>query len=46
MIKKMSSALSWQQLVSELPNETVDIDDKGHYDAKKPPNFAAWMQGE
>ncbi|MDF7672507.1 AbrB family transcriptional regulator [Lactobacillus sp. ESL0701] len=43
IIKKMPTALEWADLIKGIPTEKVDIDKKGHYDAKKSPDFHDWM---
>lgn len=42
-IKKLPTALDWANLVKEIPVEDVEIDEKGHYDPKKSPDFHDWM---
>ena len=42
-IKKMPTALDWANLVKEIPVEDVEIDENGHYDPKKSPDFHDWM---
>lgn len=42
-IKKLPTALDWANLVKEIPVEDVDIDENGHYDPKKSPDFHDWM---
>lgn len=38
-IKKLPTALDWSDLVKQYPVENVDIDENGHYDPKKSPDF-------
>ena len=42
-IKKLPTALDWANLVKQIPVENVDIDENGHYDPKKSPDFHDWM---
>lgn len=42
-IKKLPSALDWADLVSQIPEEKVEIDKNGHYNPKKSPDFHDWM---
>lgn len=42
-IKKLPTALDWANLVKEIPVEDVEIDENGHYDPKKSPDFHDWM---
>ena len=42
-IKKLPSALDWADLIKEIPVENVEIDENGHYDPKKSPDFHDWM---
>lgn len=42
-IKKLPSALDWADLIKEIPVENVEIDENGHYDPKKSPDFHNWM---
>lgn len=42
-IKKLPTALDWANLVKQIPVEDVDIDENGHYDPKKSPEFHDWM---
>ncbi|RMC51156.1 AbrB/MazE/SpoVT family DNA-binding domain-containing protein [Lactobacillus sp. ESL0225] len=43
IIKKLPTALNWANLVKQLPVEDIDIDENGHYDSKKSPDFHDWM---
>lgn len=43
LIKKLPTALDWANLVKEIPVEDVDIDEHGHYDPQKSPDFHDWM---
>lgn len=43
LIKKLPTALDWANLVKEIPVEDVEIDNNGHYDPKKSPDFHDWM---
>ena len=42
-IKKLPTSLDWANLVKQIPVENVDIDENGHYDPKKSPDFHDWM---
>lgn len=42
-IKKLPTALDWSNLVKQYPVENVDIDENGHYDPKKSPDFHDWI---
>lgn len=42
-IKKLPTALDWADLVKQYPVEDVEIDENGHYDPKKSPDFHDWM---
>ncbi|MDU4240712.1 AbrB/MazE/SpoVT family DNA-binding domain-containing protein [Limosilactobacillus fermentum] len=42
-IKKLPTALDWSDLVKQYPVEDVDIDENGHYDPEKSPDFHDWM---
>lgn len=42
-VKKLPTALDWENLIFELPEEKVKIDKNGNYDPKKSPNFHDWM---
>lgn len=42
-IKKLPTALDWANLVKQIPIEDVEIDENGHYDPKKSPDFHDWM---
>ncbi len=42
--KKVPSANDWWQLFKNVPVERVDLDENGHYDPKKSPNFDNWMR--
>lgn len=33
----------WHDLMKKIPNETVNIDNNGHYDEKLSPDFHDWM---
>ncbi|WP_105957310.1 AbrB/MazE/SpoVT family DNA-binding domain-containing protein [Apilactobacillus quenuiae] len=46
LIKKMPSGLEWQNLINQIPNEQVNIDNNGNYDAEESPNFDKWMKEE
>ncbi|WP_125588253.1 AbrB/MazE/SpoVT family DNA-binding domain-containing protein [Companilactobacillus jidongensis] len=43
VLKKQPTALDWHNLVKDLPTELVDVDEDGHYDSKKSPDFHDWM---
>lgn len=38
-IKNLPTALDWSDLVKQYPVENIDIDENGHYDPKKSPDF-------
>lgn len=38
-IKKLPTAIDWKELVEKIPVEDVEIDEDGHYDPKKSPDF-------
>lgn len=42
-INKLPTANDWADLIKDIPVENVDIDQNGHYDAKKSPHFHEWM---
>lgn len=42
-IKKLPTVLDWTNLVKEIPVEDVEIDENGHYNPKKSPDFHDWM---
>ncbi|WP_304652913.1 AbrB/MazE/SpoVT family DNA-binding domain-containing protein [uncultured Ligilactobacillus sp.] len=42
-IKKLPTAIDWKELVEQIPVEDVEIDEDGHYDQKKSPDFHDWM---
>ena len=42
-IKKLPSALDWADLIKEIPVENVEINENGHYNPKKSPDFHDWM---
>ena len=43
-IKKVPSSLNWDKLIKDIPNEKVEFDRAGHYDAAKSPYFDEWMK--
>lgn len=43
-IKKVPSSLNWDELIEDIPNEKVEFDREGHYDADKAPHFDEWMK--
>lgn len=43
ILRKLPTELEWQDLIKDIPVETVDIDQNGHYDPKKAPDFHDWM---
>lgn len=43
LVKKLPTALDWENLIFELPEEKVKIDKNGNYNPKKSPNFHDWM---
>ncbi|MEE5988567.1 AbrB/MazE/SpoVT family DNA-binding domain-containing protein [Ligilactobacillus equi] len=42
-IKKLPTVLDWTDLVRKIPVEKVELDENGHYDPKKAPDFHDWM---
>lgn len=42
-IKKVPTALDWQDIIKDIPNEDVEFDESGNYDPIKAPNFHDWM---
>ncbi|MBU7563503.1 AbrB/MazE/SpoVT family DNA-binding domain-containing protein [Pediococcus ethanolidurans] len=44
-INKLPTDNDWQKLIAEIPVEKVVKDKDGKVDAKKSPDFAAWMSG-
>ena len=45
LVKKLPTALDWENLIFELPEEKVKIDKNGNYNPKKSPNFHDWKIG-
>lgn len=43
VVKKLPTALDWANLISELPEEKVEIDKNVNYDPKESPNFHDWI---
>ena len=43
IIKKVPTALDWQDIIKDIPNEDVEFDGSGNYDPLKAPNFHDWM---
>ncbi|MCT3035361.1 AbrB/MazE/SpoVT family DNA-binding domain-containing protein [Pediococcus parvulus] len=43
-ITKLPTRLEWEDLIKNIPTEVVDIDENGHYDPKKSPDFDKWMK--
>lgn len=37
------TAQDWADLVKKIPVENIEIDQHGHYDPKKSPDFRDWM---
>ncbi|GAF39966.1 hypothetical protein FC83_GL002980 [Agrilactobacillus composti DSM 18527 = JCM 14202] len=37
---KVPAMSDWGKVLANIPNEDVAIDEKGHFDSKKSPNFA------
>lgn len=44
VLTKLPERSDWEKLLANIPNEDVDLDEQGHYDPKKSPNFHQWMQ--
>lgn len=42
-IKKLPTVVDWSKLVKGIPVEDVEVDDNGHYNPKKSPDFHDWM---
>lgn len=42
-VQKLPTSLDWAEVIKDIPVENVDIDEDGHYDAEKSPNFHDWM---
>ena len=42
-IKKLPTLLDWDKLIKKRPVEDVEIDENGHYDSKKHPDFHDWI---
>ena len=42
-IKKLPTLLDWDKLIKKIPVEDVEIDENGHYDSKKHPDFHDWI---
>lgn len=38
------TAQAWHLAIKNIPKEVVDIDQQGHYDPKKSPEFDQWMR--
>lgn len=34
----------WAELLQNMPHEDVELDEHGHYDPKKAPDFHEWME--
>lgn len=43
IVKKIPTELDWNDLLKNIPHETVEFDESGHYDPKQAPNFDEWM---
>jgi len=46
VIQRAPTPEEWAALVENLPTEHVELDEHGHYDPKKAPEFHRWMQGD
>lgn len=46
VIKKVPTTADWNKLLVDIPHETVEFDESGHYDPKQAPNFDEWMHEE
>jgi AbrB family looped-hinge helix DNA binding protein len=44
VIRALPTADEWADLFKNVPVEDVDVDEHGHYDPKKSPQFHEWMQ--
>ena len=42
-VERVPSTLEWVELLKDIPVEKVEIDETGHYDPKKSPEFHDWM---
>ncbi len=44
VLQVLPAADEWADLFKDIPVEEVDVDENGHYDPEKSPNFHDWMQ--
>lgn len=44
VISKVPEVSDWEKLLANIPDEKVELDQKGHYDPKKSPEFDSWMR--
>lgn len=40
---KVPTEEEWAKLIKKIPVETIELDEHGHYDQKKHPDFHDWM---
>ncbi|WP_102280765.1 AbrB family transcriptional regulator [[Lactobacillus] timonensis] len=40
---KVPTEEEWAKLIKKIPVETIELDEHGHYDPKKHPDFHDWM---
>lgn len=43
LIEKVPATSEWRELLRDIPVEKVKINENGHYDPKKSPEFHDWM---
>jgi len=46
VIQRAPNADEWAALFKDIPSEHIELDEHGHYDPKKAPEFHKWMQGD
>lgn len=44
VIRALPTADEWADLFKNVPTEDVDVDEHGHYNPSKSPNFHDWMR--
>lgn len=44
VIRALPTADEWRELFKNVPVEDVDVDEHGHYDPEKSPQFHEWMR--
>lgn len=40
---KLSREEAWEKLIKDIPVETIELDEHGHYDPEKHPEFHDWV---